>query len=199
MLCAVMWLLWVLSWNLRWPWAERSGRERKAWLGTVICPLPAAIQGRGYPREYGEGRKEKRCHTMEWCQSSLSCLLQRGWYCAVPMGHAQSSAPRRAMPLGDPWSVALPVKMRSWGCWFLWQGMYFFYGYFMPSLKLLLLIVAHQTAGPVRASACLAPQALPCSSARWEVSLCVRLPIHALLWGCAMGGLTCWSLPSWAM
>lgn len=40
--CAVMWLLWVLSWNLRWPSVEGLGTEGKAWLGTVICSLPAA-------------------------------------------------------------------------------------------------------------------------------------------------------------
>lgn len=81
MLCAVRWLLWVLSGNLWWPWAERLGRERKAWLGTVICSLPAAIQGKGHPREYGEKGSH---HGM--MSKQLVLLAPRGVILCCPHG-----------------------------------------------------------------------------------------------------------------
>lgn len=91
------------------------GQGGESLAGHRSLILASSLQGRGHPREDGEGGKEKRAPAVEWWQSSLSCWLQRGWHCAVPMGCAQSDALRRTLPCGiacggEDWQLLFPKE-----------------------------------------------------------------------------------------
>lgn len=153
-------------------WA-RSGK-----LGWAQLSVPASsLQDRGHPRDNGKGRNEKRDHTMEWCKAAHPTLSKWGDIVLSPWDVPNvvlPGAPCCGWPLtcgiaceGEELRLLISTARNLFVLWF-----------FVPGLKLLLLVVAYQPAGPVRASACLAPQGLPHGSARQGAFLCVCLSVH---------------------
>lgn len=124
---------------------------------------------------------------MEWCKAAHPTLSKWGdivlslW--DVP-NVVLPGAPCRGWPLtcgiaceGEELRLLISTARNLFVLWF-----------FVPGLKLLLLVVAYQPAGPVRASACLAPQGLPHGSARQGAFLCVCLSVHPCsARGCSVG------------